>query len=113
MTVVKVPGGMFGSYGVKNDTDGTHHGHHDGIHPCWRTSDNSIHCPVVKRDSYAQPCFAAPGGETVCPMTKREDCWEAVDGQIHCTNPPKAVKKREDCWEAPDGRETSLSSILV
>lgn len=97
-----MPGGKFGSLVVERDTEDAN----PGIHPCWHGQDDgTIHCPIMERDAHAQPCFGVPGGDTICPMTKREDCWEAPDGQIHCTNPPKSIKKREDCWEAPDGRK--------
>ncbi|KAL8828979.1 MAG: hypothetical protein Q9191_002283 [Dirinaria sp. TL-2023a] len=92
--VVEVSNGQLGFPEAKRDNE--------VLHPCWRAPDDSIQCPVVKRDAEAQPCFDGPGGIVACPVKKREFCWEANDGQIHCSNPPE--KKREFCWEAEDGQ---------
>lgn len=100
---MEIPNGELGFPAIKRGDD--------RVRPCWLDPNiDSIRCPVIERDAQNQPRFEGPGGEILSPMLKREDCWEAPDGQIHCTNPPKSIKKREDCWEAPDGRKSSLLS---
>ncbi|KAL8721287.1 MAG: hypothetical protein Q9225_001991 [Loekoesia sp. 1 TL-2023] len=58
----------------------------------------------VKR-SIAEHCWEAPDGQIHCSLSKRspqEHCWEAPDGQIHCSLDKR--QPQEHCWEAPDGQ---------
>ncbi|KAL8710828.1 MAG: hypothetical protein Q9220_004631 [cf. Caloplaca sp. 1 TL-2023] len=46
-------------------------------------------------------CWEAPDGQVHCSLGKRQEhCWEAPDGQVHCS----LGKRQEHCWEAPDGQ---------
>ncbi|KAI4172154.1 MAG: hypothetical protein LQ343_003714 [Gyalolechia ehrenbergii] len=102
---------------------------------CWEAPDGQIHCSLDKRDALPQPkkgkhgvdthypscgapicrrvtfnkrdaaeqCWEAPDGQIHCSLDKRvpqEHCWETPDGQIQCS----LKKRQEHCWEAPDGQ---------
>ncbi|KAL8942126.1 MAG: hypothetical protein Q9211_001530 [Gyalolechia sp. 1 TL-2023] len=81
---------------------------------CWEAEDGQIHCSLDKRDAHAEPkkgkhhrvdtnypsCGAAICRKTFKKRDGAEQCWEAADGQIHCS----LKKRQEHCWEAPDGQ---------
>ena len=39
--------------------------------PCWKAPDDSIRCPVVKRDANGGRCFSFVGGKQCCPVSNR------------------------------------------
>lgn len=81
--------------------------------PCWRASDDSVTCPVVERDAASQPIIAAPGGEAVFPMVKRDDCSEVADGEIQCAKPSIVARQGGDgSGVNPNGEVGNVGAIL-
>ncbi|KAL8951096.1 MAG: hypothetical protein Q9222_002900 [Ikaeria aurantiellina] len=56
---------------------------------------------VKLNERQEEHCWEAPDGQVHCSLAKRQEhCWEAPDGQVHCS----LAKRQEHCWEAPDGQ---------